>query len=55
MKERVSFEQTPSERKRPAELSSWQAYSYAISDGQSWYGGGEDGVGMWFGEMRDIM
>lgn len=55
MKERVSFEQTPSERKRPAELSSWQASSYAILVGWSWVDGGEVVVWMWIGRMRDII
>ena len=54
MKERVSFEQTPSERKRPAELSGWQASSYAIIVGQSWVNGRKDVVWRWIGEVRDI-
>ena len=55
MKKKVSFEQTPSERKRPAELSSWQASSYAILVGWSWVDGGEVVVWMWIGGMRDII
>ena len=54
MKERVSFEQTPSERKRPAELSSWQASSYVILVGRSWVDGRKDMVWRWIGEVRDI-